>query len=140
MGCSKSPLALDALRDVYALAIHNIKLARERQGSWLPSYPVIKFYVGDKVLITKYDIAYHVVCVIGCKLELMNEIGKIYTVNAQDINYTYHFEKLVKCLPDEKAPGYAAKYQAHLQHLEDLNCSYNPNILLHLRGNIVGPT
>ena len=31
MGDSKSLLALDDLRDIYALAIHNIKASKERQ-------------------------------------------------------------------------------------------------------------
>ena len=69
----KSLLALNALRDIYALAIHNIKLSRERQESQFLTYPIPEFYVGDNVLIIYHlsdvwDPKYYVVCVIGCQL------------------------------------------------------------------------
>ena len=48
MGDQKSLLALNALRDVYAVAIHNIKLSRERQVNQISTYPVPEFLVEDK--------------------------------------------------------------------------------------------
>ena len=67
MGNEKSLLALDALRDIYALAIHNIKLAMKNQESQFFTYPVPEFLVRDMVLLRnhvlgvwdmKYDVAY----------------------------------------------------------------------------------
>ena len=50
MGNDKDILALDAVQDIDALVIHNIKLSRERQQDKFPIYPVLEFHVGDKVL------------------------------------------------------------------------------------------
>ena len=71
---SKSLLALDALRDIHVLVIHNVKLLRERQENQFPTYPGSEFHVGDKLLVRShvmdvwdpmYYVAYHVVCVCG---------------------------------------------------------------------------
>ena len=56
MGDDKSLLAHDALRDINALAIHNIKLSRGRQPNQFLTYPVPEFDVGDKVLVHAYVI------------------------------------------------------------------------------------
>ena len=77
-----SLFALDAFRDVYALAIHNIKLPRERQAEKFLMHSIPKFNVGDKVLVRnhtrdvwelKYDVVYYVVWVMGTQLELIEE-------------------------------------------------------------------
>ena len=69
IGNDKSLLVLDTLRDIYALAFHNIKLSREKEEDTFLTYPIPEFNVGDKVLVRnhtrnvwdlKYDIAYHV--------------------------------------------------------------------------------
>ena len=70
MGDDKSLLALDTLRDIYALPINNIKLSEEQ----FPTYHMFEFHVGDKILVrnhirdvldAKYDFVYYVVHLIG---------------------------------------------------------------------------
>ena len=70
MGYDKSLHDLIALRDIYALAIKNIKLSRERQMDLFMTYPIPECNAGDKVLVRypmmdvwnpKYDVAYHAV-------------------------------------------------------------------------------
>ena len=82
-------------KELYALAIHNIKLSREREENQFPTYPVP--HVGDKVLARnhfrnvwdpKYDVLYLVVCVIGWQSEWENKNGKFHNVNVQDIKVT----------------------------------------------------
>ena len=51
MDNDKCLFALDALWDIHALAIHNIKLSNERQWNQFPTYEVPEFVVGDKVLV-----------------------------------------------------------------------------------------
>ena len=48
IGSDKSLLTLDTLRDIFALAIHNIKLYRERQQDNFLINPVPKYLVYDK--------------------------------------------------------------------------------------------
>ena len=50
----KNLIALDALQDVYALVIHNLKLSRERQADKFLTYPIPEFNVGNKVLIKNH--------------------------------------------------------------------------------------
>ena len=50
MGDYRHLLVLDALRNVCALAIHNIKLPKERLAVQFLTYPTPEFNVGDKVL------------------------------------------------------------------------------------------
>ena len=51
MGDYKSLLAADALRDIYALAIHSIKVSRKRQEHKFPTYGIPELYVEDKALV-----------------------------------------------------------------------------------------
>ena len=90
MGDNMGLLGLDDLRDIYALSIHNIKLPRGRYENQFLIYLLPEFHIGDKVLFRdlvrdvcdpKYDVAYHVVHVIGWQLELMDKSGKIHKVN-----------------------------------------------------------
>ena len=138
VGNDKSLLALDALWDIYALAIDNIELSIERQGYMFLTYIVPELNVGDKVLVRnhtrdvwdpKYDAVYCMVWVMGRQLELIDESTKTGKVNAQDVKPTYPADELIKCLPDEKAFWSAAKYCAHPKNIEDLCWSLNPNVL-----------
>ena len=54
MSDDKSLLAVDALRDIYALTIHNIKLSGERQEHEFLTYPVTEFHVGNKMFIRNH--------------------------------------------------------------------------------------
>ena len=85
-----SLLALDAVWDIYALAIHNIKLSRDRQADKFLTYTLTEFNFGDKVLLRnhtrdvwdlKYDVVYQVAWVMEKQLELMDESGKTCKVN-----------------------------------------------------------
>ena len=67
IGNDKSSLALDAVQDIYALAIYNIKQSRQRQGNKFLPYPIPQFCIRDKVLVRnhtidildqKYNVAY----------------------------------------------------------------------------------
>ena len=82
MGNFQSLLALDVFRDINPLAIHNIKLSRERQENQFPAYPEHECHAGDKVLVInhfrdmwdpKYDVTYCVIYVI----KLTDTSGKI---------------------------------------------------------------
>ena len=55
VGDNEGLLAMDALRDIYALAIHNINLFRERQENQFPTHPVHEFHFGDNVSVRNSD-------------------------------------------------------------------------------------
>ena len=74
MGDDESHLVVEALRDMYALATHNILVSRERQENQFQTYHVPELHIRDKVLVSshirdvwnpKYNAAYCVVCVMG---------------------------------------------------------------------------
>ena len=48
---NKSPFVLDVVWDIYALAIHNIKLSKDKETNKLLTYSVPEFNVIDKVLV-----------------------------------------------------------------------------------------
>ena len=54
LGNNNSLLALGAFKNIYALAIHNITLSRERQADKFPTYPMPEFNVEDKVLVRNH--------------------------------------------------------------------------------------
>ena len=49
----------------------------------------------------------------GRQLELTDESGNICKINIQDVKIKYPVNELIKCLPDDKAFGHAAKYCAY---------------------------
>ena len=51
MGDSKRLHGLDALKEIFALAIHNVKLAREGKQISFKHIWYLNFHVGDKVLV-----------------------------------------------------------------------------------------
>ena len=65
----------------------------------------------------------------GRPLALIDESGNTCKVIVQDVKIMYPVDKLIKCFPDDKTFQHAAKYHAHLKHLEDMCCSMNENIL-----------
>ena len=65
----------------------------------------------------------------GKTMESMDKSHKTHNVNAQDVKITYPVNELIKCLPEDKAFGCAAKKYGHTEHLEDLHCSLNPSVL-----------
>ena len=63
-------LALDILRDINGLGIHQIKLSQEKQAEQCPSYTIPGSYACNNVFVRnhtgdmwdpKYDVAYHMV-------------------------------------------------------------------------------
>ena len=54
------------------------------------------------------------------QLELIDESYKTQKVNVQNVKIMYQVDKLIKCLPNEKAFGNAVKYNAHQRDIEDL--------------------
>ena len=100
MGDDKSLFALDVLQDIYALLIHNIELSRERQENqfdicctlihcWRQSIRKHTGHVWDP----KYDIAYHVVCIMWQQLELGDDSDKTQKVNVQDVKISTWIDK-----------------------------------------------
>ena len=94
--------------DICALAIHSIKMSRERQENLFLTYPVFEFHVGEKkkVLVRnhvrcvwdpKHDGICHVVHVIAQQLELVDEGGKVSRASVQDVKSTYAVDELIKC-------------------------------------------
>ena len=119
MDTNNSLLALDALRDSYVLAIHNIILSREREENQFLIYCIPKFHVGDKVSVQnhirdmwdpKYYAAYCVVSVMKQQLALVDKSDKIYEVNSQKIEATYPVDELIKCLPYSKEFIHVTEY------------------------------
>ena len=49
IGNDKSFLGLEALRDIYPLVIHKIKLSRGRQADNFLKYPIPEFNAGNKM-------------------------------------------------------------------------------------------
>ena len=83
----------------------------------------------DKVLVRNHTrnvwdqqdaTAYHVVQVMGRQLEFIIQNGMTQKVNVQDVKSMYFIDELIKCLTEEKALQHAARYQAHLKLMDDL--------------------
>ena len=74
----------------------------------------------------------------GRQKELIDESGMTWKVNVQDVKITYPVEALIKCLPDEKAVGHAAKYCAHPKHIEDLHWLLIPNMVPNIQDHNTG--
>ena len=61
----------------------------------------------------------------GILLQLTDENNKSHKLHVKDVKNRYPVNGLIKYLPDGKAFGHAAKYDAHPKHLEDLHWSLN---------------
>ena len=93
VGDYKSLHAVDAVWDVYALVIYNIKLSRERQAEKFVTYPVPELNVWrpsvrnhtKDICELKYKIAYCVVQVMTGQLGLVDGSGKTHKVNVQEV-------------------------------------------------------
>ena len=138
MGDERSLLALDILRDTYALAAHNLRLARERQEEQFKTHEISDFVVGDLVLLQnhvrgpwdpKYEPSFRIVKIHGRQVELESADGKLRTANIQDIKPQYPVDEVLKHLPDSKCFGRAAKYVAHPNLLSDLGWKLKLEIL-----------
>ena len=137
-GNDRSLLALDVLRHSYALAVHNIKLAREKQEQSLKTYPIPDLTVGDLVLLRnhvrgpwdpRYEPSYRIVKIHGRQLELRSPDGKIRTSNIRDVKPQYPVDDILKHLPDHQAFGRQTKYVAHPNLLQDLGWDLNLEVL-----------
>ena len=105
MGDNNSVLALDALRDMYALAIHNIKSSRKRQENQFPTC-ALEFHFRDNVLVRNHirdvwdlrcDVDPCVVHVMGQQLRLAYDSSNICQVYVQGVKVTYPVDELIKC-------------------------------------------
>ena len=68
-----------------------------------------EFHIEEKVLVRNhrryvlnpmYGVAYCIICVMGCQLELVDEGGKVCKVNFQDVKITWPVNELIRYLPD----------------------------------------
>lgn len=144
VGNERGLLALDVLRGVYALAIHNLKLARERQEDEFKTSPLPDYVVGDLVLVRKhvrsqwdpkYDHSYRITKIHGRQVELQSQDGKVKLINIQDIRPQYPVDDVLQHLPDYRQFGRAAKYVAHPNLLKDLGWDLNLKELPDVKKN-----
>ena len=84
----------------------------------------------------KYHVAYCVVQVLERQSELIDESSKTQKVNLQDVKIMYPLYEVIKCVPDAKAFGHAARYHVHTKLMSDLGWSLNPNVLPPLETTI----
>ena len=68
-----------------------------------------------------YEVAYHVVQVMGIQLKLIDESGKRLKVSVQDVKITNLVDTLLKCIPDKKAFG----VHQSIKHIPDLWMTYS---------------
>ena len=128
-GDERGLLQLDVLRGAYALAAHNLKVARERQKEPFSVKPEPHYKVGDLVLLRnygktawepKYLDSYRVIEVQRRQLTLEDKKGRQRKANIKDIRHQYPVDDVLRELPDAQMFGRSTKYFIHPRNLPDL--------------------
>ena len=114
MGMEELILDLKIMSNIYQSQIHNLKLARQCVIEDQRPVPNPNINTGDLVLVRdhtsksfmpKYKTDYHVIRVLGNKVEVKDNNGKISWFHISDVKKTDMITKLICQLPDYDAFG-----------------------------------
>ena len=115
MGTEELILDLEIMSNIYQSQIHNLKLARQCVIEDQRPVPNPNINTGDLVLVRdhtsksfmpKYKIDYRVIRVLGNKVEVKDNNGKMSWFHISDVKKTDMITKLICQLPDYDAFGH----------------------------------
>ena len=132
MGTEKLILDLEIMSNIYQAQIHNLKLARQCVIEDQKPVPNPKISTGDLVLVRydtrklfvpKYKTDYHVIRVLGNKVEVKDNNGKMSWFYISDVKKTDMITKLICQLPDYDAFGHKGRLNFDPVRVKDLGWS-----------------
>ena len=134
MGTSDLILDLELMSNIYQVQIHNLKLARQWviEDQKLVPDPDIK--MGDLVLAKdhtsktfkpKYKSDFCVIRVVGNKVEVIDNNGKMFWYHISDVKKTDMVTKLICQLPDYDAFGRLDRLSFDPEWFQDLGWTAN---------------
>ena len=129
MGMEELILDLEIMCNIYQAQIHNLKLARQCIIEDQKPVPDPKINTGDLVLVRdhtsksfmpKYKTDYRVIRVLGNKVEIKDNNGKMSWFHISDIKKTGMITKLICQLPDCNAFGCKGRLNFNPERVKDL--------------------
>ena len=131
MGDDKCRIHLDAMQDIYIMAVLNLKMSQDRYPPPTGNPQNTDLKVGDLILIknqapqsafdTKYKPSFCIVKKIREKaFYVQDPTGKIKTLSAEHIQFMYPAEHYLTALPQKEIFGRTAKYINHPNLMPDL--------------------
>ena len=134
MGIEELILDLEIMSNIYQLQIHNLKLARQRVIEDQRPVPNPNINTGDLVLVRdhdsksfmpKYKTDYRVIRVLGNKVEVKDNNGKMSWFHISDVKKTDMITKLICQLPDYDAFGHKGRLHFDPERVKDLGWTLN---------------
>ena len=122
------------MSNIYQVQIHNLKLARQRVIEDQKSIPNPNINTGDLVLVkdhtsktfmSKYKADFHVIRVLGNKVEVKDNNGKMSWYHISDVKKTDMVTKLICQLPDYDAFGRVGRLSFDPERVQDLGWTAN---------------
>ena len=122
-------LDLEIMSNIYQAQIHNLKLARQCILEDQKPVPDPKINTGDLVLVRdhtsksfmpKYKTNYHMIRVLGSKVEVKYNNGKMSWFHISDVKKTDMITKLICQLPDYDAFGCKGRLNFDPERVKDL--------------------
>ena len=122
-------LDLEIMSNIYQAQIHNLKLARQHVIEDQKPVPNPKISTGDLVLVRdhmsksfmpKYKTDYHVIRVLGYKVEVKDNNGKMSWFHISDVKKSDIITKLICQLPDYDAFGCKGRLNFDAERVKDL--------------------
>ena len=129
MGTEELILDLEIMSNIYQAQIHNLKLARQCVIEDQKPVPDPKINMGDLVLVRdhmsksfmpKYKTDYCVIRVLGNKVEVKDNNGKMSLFHISDMKKTDMITKLICQLPDYNAFGCKGRLNFDPERVKDL--------------------
>ena len=129
MGMEELILDLEIMSNIYQAQIHNLKLARQHIIKDQKPVPDPKINTGDLVLVRdhtsksfmpKYKTDYHVIRVLGNKVEVKDNNGKMSWFHISDVEKTDMITKLICQLPNYDAFGCKGRLNFDPERVKDL--------------------
>ena len=129
MGMEELILDLEIMSNIYQAQIHNLKLARQWVIEDQKPVPDPKISTGDLVLVRdhssksfmpKYKTDYRVIRVLGNKVEVKDNNGKMSWFHISDVKKTDMITKLICQLPDYDAFGHKGRLNFDPERVKDL--------------------
>ena len=129
MGTEDLILDLELMSNIYQVQIYNLKMARQHVMEDQKPVPDPKITTGDLVLVRdhtsksfmpKYKTDYHVIRVLGNKVEIKDNNGKMSWFHISDVKKTDMVTKLICQLPDYDVFGHRGRLSFDPERVKDL--------------------
>ena len=132
MGMEELILDLEIMSNIYQAQIHNLKLARQCVIEDQKPVPDPRINTGDLVLVRdhtsksfmpKYKTDYCVIRVLGNKVEVKDNNGKMSWFHISDVKKTDMISKLICQLPNYDTFGCKGRLNFDPERVKDLGCT-----------------